>query len=74
MSVAEPQVGQELKKEPTSFEQAMSELEEIVNKLETDNTPIDEAVEFYVRGKELYDYCAKILRDSKLKIENIGEK
>ena len=42
--------------EPT-FEQAQAELEQIVERLERGQAPLDEALKLWERGEELYAFC-----------------
>lgn len=51
-----------------SFEEAISELEEIVEKLEKGDLTLDESVEFFQRGVELSKYCSKKLDEVEKKI------
>lgn len=51
------------KKNPTdqpiaSFEQAMEELEQLVEKMESGELPLEASLEAYKRGSELVKYCA----------------
>ena len=54
---------------PASFEAALKELEEIVEKLEKGNLPLAEMIQLYRRGKELAQYCDAQLREARQKIE-----
>ncbi len=49
------------KKEELSFEEAMSNLEEIVEKLEKGELSLDESVENFKKGMELSNYCNELL-------------
>jgi exodeoxyribonuclease VII small subunit len=44
--------------EPTSFEQAMAELEQLVEKMEAGELPLEASVAAYKRGSELVKFCA----------------
>jgi exodeoxyribonuclease VII small subunit len=57
-----------------SFEQAMSELEEIVHVLEDSRLPLDELVEKYERGALLRGICQKRLDAAQQRIELITRK
>ncbi len=51
------------KKNPTdqpiaSFEQAMDELEQLVEKMESGELPLEASLDAYKRGSELVKYCA----------------
>lgn len=54
-----------------SFEQAMNELELIVNALDSNSTTLDQAIEFYSKGVELRKHCERILSEAKLKVQKI---
>ncbi|MCU7612486.1 exodeoxyribonuclease VII small subunit [Anaplasma capra] len=57
------------------FEEAVRELERIVEELESGNVSLDRSVELYNRGRELHKYCDGIIKDIALKIESLdGEK
>ena len=57
--------------EELTFEQAFAELEESVRTLERGDLPLEESLALYERGQELAAYCAKLLDDAQLKIEQI---
>lgn len=59
------------KLEPTSFEQALSDLEKIVRKLESGSGDLESSINEYVRGTELKQYCEQKLKDARLKVEKI---
>lgn len=59
------------KSEPASFEEALSELEAIVRKLEGGNQNLDASINDYVRGTELKAFCQQKLADARLKVESI---
>lgn len=44
-----------------TFEKKQKELEEIVQKLETGNVPLEEMVALYEKGAALYRECVEIL-------------
>ncbi len=51
-----------MKKEETlSFESAMNQLEETVQKLSTGNLPLEEMVLLYEKGQKLSQYCTELL-------------
>lgn len=54
-----------------SFEDAMRELEQIVQKLETGNTPLEDSISLYERGAKLRDVCEMRLKKAQLRIEKI---
>lgn len=50
------------------FEEAMKKLEEIVERLENGNMPLDEAVEIFEEGIQLSKYCSKKLDEVERRI------
>lgn len=52
-----------------SFEEALAELESIVQKLETGQVKLDESVRFYERGIFLRNFCNRKLGEAKSKID-----
>jgi len=46
-----------------SFEEAMAELEQIVEKLEKGELTLDESLEYFKKGVELSKYCNKRLEE-----------
>ncbi len=54
-----------------SFEEALSELESIVDRLETGNVALEESIEIYKRGSQLRAYCDEKLKSAQAKIEKI---
>ena len=58
--------------EGLTFEQAYSELSEIVRALETSEHSLDEAMELYERGQTLIRYCIGLLDKAELKIKQLS--
>lgn len=56
-----------------SFEAAYAELESIVNKLESGELSLDESVSLFERGRELSDYCQKILDGAELRVNQLTD-
>ena len=54
-----------------SFEQALSELETIVDRLETGDVALEESIEIYQRGAQLRAYCDEKLKSAQARIEKI---
>ena len=50
-----------MKKSEKTFEEKMTELEELIEKLESGSVPLEEMVTHHERGMALYDSCAKEL-------------
>lgn len=61
------------KDQPSSFEEALKELESIVRKLEGGSGDLETSINDYVRGTELKAFCQKKLEDARLKVEKIIE-
>ena len=57
--------------EKMTFEDAMDELEDIVNALDKGDVSLDEAIAAYDRGSVLKDHCEKKLNQAKMKVETI---
>lgn len=60
---------QEAQDKEMSFEEALAELESIVQKLETGQVKLDESVRFYERGIFLRNFCNRKLSEAKSKID-----
>ena len=54
-----------------TFEEALDELEDIVNSLERGEISLEEAIKAYERGTELKNQCEKRLKEAKMKVEKI---
>jgi exodeoxyribonuclease VII small subunit len=54
-----------------TFEKALSELEQIVTKLERGDIPLQDSIAAYERGEALKNRCEKLLKDAELKVEKI---
>ena len=57
--------------EKLTFEEAMKELEKLVDSLDEGDISLDEAISAYDRGSQLKDYCQKKLHEAKMKVETI---
>ncbi len=54
-----------------SFEQAVEQLERIVDHLERGDVPLDKSIEIYERGEALKKHCEKLLGAAENRIEKI---
>ena len=54
-----------------TFEDAMKELENLVDSLDKGDLSLDEAIAAYDRGSQLKDHCQKKLNEAKMKVESI---
>ncbi len=50
-----------MKKSEKTFEEKMTELEELISTLESGTVPLEEMVTLHERGMALYESCAKEL-------------
>ena len=57
--------------EKLTFEEAMKELEKLVDSLDKGDVSLDDAITAYDRGSQLKDYCQKKLHEAKMKVETI---
>lgn len=57
-----------------NFEENISELEEIINTLESGNAPLDKCIELFENGVKLSNECLKMLNDAQKKIVLLTEK
>tara|TARA_B100000686_G_C16723677_1_gene936497 strand:+ start:100 stop:342 length:243 start_codon:yes stop_codon:yes gene_type:complete len=62
-------VGEQINK--MSFEDALGELEVIVNNLESGKSELEEAITAYERGARLKAHCEKKLKEAQAKVEKI---
>lgn len=54
-----------------SFEQALAELESIVERLETGKVGLEESIAIYERGETLKRHCERLLKAAEARIEKI---
>jgi exodeoxyribonuclease VII small subunit len=54
-----------------TFEQALGELERIVQQLESGDVALDRSIAIYERGAALRAHCESKLKDAELKVEKI---
>lgn len=55
-----------------SFEEALAELEGIVQKLERGQLELDASIQAYERGTLLRQHCAQKLREAELRVEKLS--
>jgi exodeoxyribonuclease VII small subunit len=60
------------KVEELSYEEAMTELESIVNSLEEGNQKLEESMTLFERGQLLMKYCAALLEAAELKVHQLA--
>ncbi|WP_336294764.1 exodeoxyribonuclease VII small subunit [Bartonella sp. CB169] len=54
-----------------SFEEALKQLEVIVENLERGDVPLEQSIDIYERGESLKKHCEKLLKMAEAKIEKI---
>ena len=57
--------------EDLSYEQALNELEELVNKLESGENDLETTLVYFERGQALASHCISLLDQAELKVEDI---
>ncbi|MCC6240072.1 MAG: exodeoxyribonuclease VII small subunit [Phycisphaerales bacterium] len=57
---------------PKSFEQALRELEQILNEIESGEIGLEESLIKYERGNFLIQYCRGVLASAEKQIEQLG--
>ena len=60
--------------EAPTFEEAQKELEQIVQRLEHGQAPLDEAVALWERGEALYRVCREQLDSAQGKVEELAKR
>ena len=53
---------------PKNFEAALAELDQLVEKMESGQLPLEESLSAYQRGTELLKFCETVLKDAEQKI------
>ncbi|SDW74069.1 exodeoxyribonuclease VII small subunit [Litoreibacter albidus] len=61
----------DMKVDEMSFEQAMSELEQVVGQLERGDVPLEDSIKLYERGAELKKRCETKLKEAEEKVAQI---
>ncbi|MDD9330361.1 MAG: exodeoxyribonuclease VII small subunit [Bartonella sp.] len=54
-----------------SFEEALKQLEAIVENLERGDVPLEQSIDIYERGEALKNHCDKLLKVAEAKVEKI---
>jgi len=57
-----------------TFDEAEKELQQIVERLESGNVPLDDAVALWERGEELYRLCREQLDAAQGKVEELARR
>lgn len=62
------------RKQPQTFEASLSELETLVDSMESGDLPLDEALKSFERGVELTRQCQRQLKEAEQKVHILTEK
>lgn len=62
------------KKQAQSIESYLDQIEEVVEKLESGEIDLEEAIKNYEKGMVLIERCREILKQSKLRVEMLKKK
>ncbi len=54
-----------------TFEQALAELENIVQALEQDERPLEESLRLFARGQALLAHCTRLLEQAELQVRQL---
>ena len=60
-----------MEEQKLSFEEAYSQLTELVKKMESCQLPLADSVAAYEQGIKLKAYCEQLLKEAELKIETL---
>lgn len=60
-----------MKKTPKSFEEGLARLQEILARMQAQDTPLAESVKLYAEAAALIQYCNSTLDAARLQIEEI---
>jgi len=56
-----------------SFEQALTELESVVTRLERNDVPLEESLTLFARGAALRDHCEEKLKAAEARVTEITQ-
>ena len=63
-----------MKKEEKGFENTITQLEAILEKMSDEGTPLDEGIELYAKAAKLIQQANETLQKAQLQIEEIDQK
>jgi exodeoxyribonuclease VII small subunit len=58
--------------EDLTYEEALAELESIVDALEGEQNPLNEAMSLFERGQALVKRCSELLEEAELKVQELS--
>ncbi|HGY56718.1 MAG TPA: exodeoxyribonuclease VII small subunit [Caldithrix abyssi] len=61
-------------KKKLAFESALQRLEEIVNKLESGEIPLEESIKVFEEGEQLVRFCMDTLNEAEKKVKKLEKK
>ncbi|MDG5767070.1 exodeoxyribonuclease VII small subunit [Balneolales bacterium ANBcel1] len=61
-------------KERFDFEHALERLSTVLKELESDDVPLEKAIDLYEEGMKLSKMCSKKLEEAELRIEQVSSK
>ena len=61
-------------KNPKSFEEGMARLQELLARLASPDTPLEEGISLYTETAALAEYCTSALDKARLKMQTIDER
>jgi exodeoxyribonuclease VII small subunit len=56
-----------------AFDQALTELQSVVGRLEAGGLPLESSIELYARGVALHAHCARLLSHAELRVQRLVE-
>lgn len=59
--------------ERLAFDQALTELQAVVGRLEAGGLPLESSIELYERGVALHAHCARLLGQAELRVQRLVE-
>jgi len=62
------------KSSAATFEQSVKQLEALIQKLESDATPLESSIELYEDGLKLIQNCNDLLDQARIRIETVASK
>lgn len=63
-----------MKKEEKGFENTITQLEEVLEKMSDEATPLEESIALYAKAARLIEQADKTLQTARLQIEEIDQK
>jgi exodeoxyribonuclease VII small subunit len=60
-------------KKPPNFEESLAELEQLVERMEQGNLPLEDALKLFERGIQLTRACQKSLKEAEQKVRILVE-